>query len=480
MDRIATVLRYQWRAYWRRFRAAGNIRASNVGLLLVVGGLGLFKYLQQLPLVASQLSRGETGRFETLLNLVFLAWMVLVLAESRRSISSRGLLHLPLSSTELFVIRVGSVFCSPVAWIVGAASLGLGYPIVMAQQPGLGLVALLMFSLIGLFSSLTIAHLLYGELGRRLWLVALLVVTVGSGLLWLGQRNEFAAALKWVLPHRLTVAAVGSSTPLSSLAVLVAFTALFVLLALWTFTFTLQPEQSRRSRRFVELSQFPGKFGGLLQKDLRYSSRLLDLYLALPVVIFFNMYLVSDTAPSAVVFGVIIGLLFLPCTSLVFNCFGLDSALGLDRYTLFPLSGKEKVFSKNLGFAVVMIALFATILPHVFWRLGPRATLLCSMEFVAVGLAYLSYGNWLSVKQPFKMQFYRFASGGSVVDAVMGMIFGSVPAAVAVYLLTNDSGGPAWKLVALMLLCAMLYLLSLAGCGRVLENEREEIRRALA
>jgi len=60
------------------------------------------------------------------------------------------------------------------------------------------------------------------------------------------------------------------------------------------------------------------------------------------------------------------------------------------------------------------------------------------------------------------------------------MIFGSVPAAVAVYLLTNDSGGAAWKLVALMLLCAMLYLFSLAGCGRVLENEREEIRRALA
>jgi hypothetical protein len=229
-------------------------------------------------------------------------------------------------------------------------------------------------------------------------------------------------------------------------------------LSLWTFRFTLQPRQDRRAQSVSLLSsiQLPGRFGGLLKKDLRYLSRLLDVYLTLPVVVLFNT-----------------------CTSIVFNSFGLDEPLGLDRYALFPLSAKEKLAGKNIAFAVVMAALFATILPLALLKMETWVVLVGCVELVLVGLAYASYGNCLSVKLPFKMQFYRFASGGSAVDAVMGMIFGSVPAAALIYLLYRQS----FVVVSIVLLLAIdvaIYVLSLRWAARVFDDDREVIRHALS
>ncbi|HEY0726480.1 MAG TPA: hypothetical protein VGD38_00320 [Pyrinomonadaceae bacterium] len=480
MDRIKQLLKYQWRAYWRRFRGSANLRASNVGVLVLFGGLAALRFLQQLPLAASQLERGESGRYETLALVVFFVWMVPVMGESRRSIASRSLLHFPLTPRELFVIRVGSVFCSPLSWIVVALSLALGYPVAATEHPVTGFVGLVALLLLGLFASLTIAHLLQGAFVRCLSFVALLVVSAVGGLLWLEKQTQFATTLKSLLPHRLAVAAATSSTPLRSLAVLLGLTGLFAILSLWTFTLTLHSQQTRRSQRVFGMSQLPGKFGGLLKKDLRYSSRLLDLYLVLPIVVLFDLYLVSDAAPSAIAFSIIIAVLFFPCLGIAFNLFGLDSALALDRYTLLPLSGKEKLFSKNLAFAVLMFGLFATILPFVFWRLGWRVSVLGLMEFAAVILAYLFCGNWLSVKQPFRMQFYRFASGGSLVDMVIGIMIASAPAAFTVYLFATDDGAMGWNLTAVTLTCLGLYLLSLSRSARVLDRDHEQIRRALS
>lgn len=150
MDRIAVVLKCQWRAYWRRFRGSGNLRANNVGAIVLLGGLAAVRYVQQLPLAASQLERGETARFETLLIVVFLVWMVPVMGESRRSISTGTLLHFPLASSDLFLIRVGSVFCSPLSWIIVALSLALGYPIAVTEHPVTGALGLLTFFAVGI------------------------------------------------------------------------------------------------------------------------------------------------------------------------------------------------------------------------------------------------------------------------------------------------------------------------------------------
>lgn len=305
--------------------------------------------------------------------------------------------------------------------------------------------------------------------------MVLLALSVVAGLLWLQKQTQLAITLRSLLPHRLAVDAATSSTPFRSVIGLVALTAIFAVLAMWTFTLTLHSQQTRRSQRLFGLT-LPGKFGGLLKKDLRYSSRVLDVYLVVPIVILFNLYLLSDR----IVFAIVIAAIFLPCMSIVFNCFGLDSALAFDRYKLFPLSGKEKLFSKNLAFAVLMFTVLATILPLAFWRLGSQVTLIGLLEFIAVLLAYMFCGNWFSVKQPFRMQFYRFASGGSLVDMVIGIIVASAPAAFTVYLFAIEDGRIGWKLAGVALLCLVLYLLSLSRSGRVLESEHEQIRRVLS
>lgn len=474
MDRIETILRAQWRAYWRRFRGAGNITTSNLGVLLLIGGLGLLRYLQQLPIAANQMAKGETARYETLLMIALIVWLVPVLGESKRSLSTRDLLHLPLSVTDLFLIRVGSIFLSPVVWIVVAASLALAYPVAMAQHPITGIIALLTLLACGFFASLVIAHVLHSALARKLSLILLVVFSVAGGLFWLaGNRFELLTPLKWLLPHHLATSAAVSPTPLTSLALLVAITALFALLARSSFTLTLEPVQQRRSRQFAFFTrhQLPGKYGGLLKKDVRYYSRLLDVYLVLPIVVLFNIYLAVNFAPAATGLYVVTALLFFPCTSIAFNCFGLDSPLGLDRYTLFPLSEKEKLLSKNLAFWALMFLVLLTILPFAMWSLDAPAGVIALMEFMALGLAYAAAGNWLSVKQPFKMQFYRFASGGSVVDAIMGIIFASIPAALTIFLL--------WKTGIIVLIYLGLYLFFLTRAARILEQQREEIRRAL-
>lgn len=480
MDRITAVLKLQWRAYWRRFRGSTNLRANNAGAVVLIGGLLAVRFFQQLPLAASQLSHGETTRYEALLIAVFVAWMVPVMGESRRSIASRSLLHFPLTSLQLFAIRVGSVFCSPVSWIVFALSLALVYPIAVTAHPFAGFIGLLVFLLLGLFVSLTITHLLQGVLARRFALVVLLTGSVAAGFIWVGKQTQLVGSLRSLLPDRLAVAAAASSTPFRAVGILIVITAFFAAMAFWSFTLTLYAQQSPRAPRSVFFTQLPGKFGGLLRKDLRYSSRLLDLYLVLPIVILFDIYLASDAAPSAIAFSIVIGVLFFPCMAIAFNCFGFDSALGFDRYTLFPLSGKQKLISKNLAFTTMMLALFATNLPLVWWRLGLRVSLPGLLEFAAVALAYLSCGNWFSVKQPYKMQFYRFASGGSLVDLVIGILFASLPAAVTVYLFATEDAGASWKIAGVTLVSLALYLFSLSRAGRTLENDREAIRRALS
>src|SRR5215208_4378796 len=163
MDRIKAVLECQWRAYWR-FRRTGNLSTSNLGLLVIFGGMGVVRYFQQLPRAAAQLAQGGTARYEALLLLVFLIWLFPVMGQSRRSISSRDLLHFPLSSRELFLIRLSSVFFSPWTWIIVAVSLALVYPVALARHPVIGTVALLTYLLLALFTSLTITQLLHNAI----------------------------------------------------------------------------------------------------------------------------------------------------------------------------------------------------------------------------------------------------------------------------------------------------------------------------
>lgn len=475
MDRVTAILRFQWRAYWRRFRSAKSISAGNAGVLVLFGAIGLVRYLQQLPVVAAQLAQGETQRYETLLGAVFLVWLFPVLGESHRGISSRALLHTPLTNRELFLIRFGSIFISPFTWILTAASLALVYPITRAANPLAGVVALLVFILFALSLSLTIAHMLSNRLLRR-WLIALVIAAVGSWLV----TGRLSSIVSW-MPHHLVAEVAVAAKPFGSFGVLVFITIVSVVLSLWTFKGSLQPGDTRRSQKFnfVGFSLLPGKFGVLLKKDFRYLIRLLDLYLALAVAIMLSIYLAASPEPSPPVFRVVLVLLYLPLIAIASNCFGLDSALGLDRYAIFPLRGREILLTKNLSFFVIVISLFAAVLPFAWSRFDAGVVALGLIEAVLIGLAYLTWGNWRSIKEPYKILFYRFASGGSTVDAIMGMLFGSLPGAIMAALLYRENYGALWKIVLLVIVYVALYFVSVTWVGRRFEERREVIRAAL-
>lgn len=472
MDRVAAVLNFQWRAYWRRFQRAGNLTTNNAGVWILFGGIAVVRYLQQLPRISSQLAHGDSARYEALLIGVFFIWMLPVMGESWRSIGSRALLHTPLTSRELFLIRLGSVFVSPVTWVIVACSLALGYPLANAPNPLAGMAALVLFLLFSLAMSLTIAHVLSSAAMRKLLLGAMVVLSVLVGGLWL---TKSTLAFAW-WPNRLAAHAAVQTDAFRPIAALAALTIAAFGLSLWTFTRSLQYAGSRRSQTFTVLGliHFPGRFGGLLKKELRYFVRLLDVYFALPIVILFVIYLASNPEPSASVFRVVLIVLFLPWISMASNCFGLDSPLGLDRYSLFPLSGRDILLGKNLAFALLFMILVGAIFPLAFWRFGAGITALGFVELVLMALAYLSWGNWMSVRDPYKIQFYRFSAGGSPADAIIGMLFGSVPGLIMVY-----SGGALWTIVLLILVYSALYYLSLTRSGRRFEARREEIRQSL-
>lgn len=479
MDRVAVILKFQWRAYWRRFQRAGNLTTNNAGVWILFGGIGVFRYLQQLPGVGAQLARSETTRYETLLAGVFLVWMLPVMGESWRSISSRGLLHTPLTPLELFLIRLGSVFVSPVTWVIVACSLALSYPIAKAPNPGTASAALLLFLLFSLAMSLTIAHVLSSAYMRKLLLATLVVLSVGLGTVWIAKGSVSSFAF-W--PNQLAAGAAVGSKPFGPVAVLLAMTIAAFGLALWTFTLSLQYAGSRRTQRYTVLGliNFPGRFGSLLKKDLRYFTRLLDIYFIIPIVILFIIYLVSNPNPSPAIFMVVLVILYLPCISMPSNVFGLDSPLGLDRYTLFPLSGRDILLSKNLAFALLFLILVSAIFPLALWKFGAGITALGFIELILMGLAYLSWGNWMSVRDVYKMQFYRFSAGGSPADAIMGMLFGSFPGLILVYVLVRENSGALWKIILLSVVYVALYFFSVTRSGRRLEERREQIRNSLS
>jgi hypothetical protein len=471
MDRVAAILGFQSRAYWRRFHRAGNLTTNNAGVWILFGGIAVVRYLQFLPRISTQLAQGETARYEALLIGVFLVWMFPVMGESWRSISSRALLHTPLTPRELFLIRLGSVFVSPVTWVIAVCSLALGYPLANAPNPPAGMIALVFFLLLSLAMSLTIAHVLSSATMRKLLLGAIVVLSVLVGGLWL---TKSTLAVAW-WPNRLAADAAVQANAFRPVAALALLTIVAFGVSLWTFRSSLQYVGSRRSQRFTVLAliHFPGRLGGLLKKDLRYSIRLLDVYFALPIIILFVIYLASNPEPSVSVFRVVLIILFLPWISMTSNCFGLDSPLGLDRYSLFPLSGRDILLGKNLAFIVLCIGLVGAIFPLAFWRFGAGIMVLGFVELVLMALAYLSWGNWMSVREPYKMQFYRFSAGGSPADAIMGMLFGSVPGLIMVY------SGALWTTVLLILVYSALYYLSLTRSGRQLDQRREEIRQLL-
>lgn len=462
MGRLSSILICQWRAYWRRFARSGNLTAGNQGIMLIIALIVFYKYIQALTVAANELHRGKTAMLERLLVGLFFAWLFPLLSSSRLSVATRSLRQWPLTLTELFIIRSGSQLITPFAWLIVTASLAIAYPLSQSANPLRGMLAGFLFIVSSWLIGLTVAQLLSIAVWRKVFVVVVFVVPVfgfyvvkGSSVQWLKvQPARFVAEV-----------AIGERSVVNFLilGVLLVFV---VCAALWSFRESLEHVESPAAKPKTINRFFIGKTGPLSAKDLRYFAKLLDPYFGLLAAGVGCFYLAIADVPQREVFWIFMIFIFFPNASLTFNPFGLDSRFGLERYALFPISGREVVSSKNLAYVVTMTIQILPLLLFAIWRIEISIVAYGILEAALLALAYLTWGNLFAARHRFKMEFYRFSSGGSPIDALVGVIFSTLPGAVSILLFVNG----LWWVSGLMLIgYAGLYWLSLERCGRKLD-----------
>jgi hypothetical protein len=139
------------------------------------------------------------------------------------------------------------------------------------------------------------------------------------------------------------------------------------------------------------------------------------------------------------------------------------------------LSGRDIILSKNLAFAFVVAAPPGPSILLASWRFGIIEGAFCLTEVALLVAAYLAWGNVASVARPFRMQPFRFSSGGPPVEMLAGAVCGSLPGVWMTYLLYHGGVGLPRKVLLTAFVCAALYWLSVARAAETFERGREEL-----
>lgn len=476
MDRLAWIVRWQWRAYWRRFSRGKNLAVGHQGITAIVTVLILFKYLRVLHSAGLDLASGNTTRVQSLLAGIFLAWLVLPLI-SRPGISLRGLRHMPFSTTELLSIRIASLLIAPYSWIVVAASFALCYTLTHAPRPWAAITTALLFIAMACSTGLVVAQLLNIAVWRqRLFAFIVLVCAVAAYVLS-REASGFAKITRF-LPSNLVADASIGKNPMLAIGSLLLLNVPGFVAVWWSFRQSLANARKVRSRRRTDplLFYLPGAAGGFAAKDFRCFRRLLDPYFGVLATALGCFYLVNSSAPSVVGVSIISVIVFIFHAPLAFNSFGLETRSGLDRYAILPATGATILRGKNLAFLVLVAIQVAPIIALTCWRLGLSAGALTLLEVVSLAGAYLAWGNWMSIALPTKMEFFRLAPvSGSLPETIAGLVFGSLPGVLMIYLLRTTPERMIWLSLLISIVCVTFYYFATILAGKRFELKRQAI-----
>lgn len=480
MDRVTGIIRYQWRAYFRRFSRARSLTAGNQGITLIIIAVLFFKWVSLLGSAAAALSSGDTGLFQALLTAVLLAWLFLPVSTAPSGVPLHGLLHLPLSLKALFAIRIASLVITPYSWIAVAASLAIGYPLAHAVSPWTGMAAaLLLVTLSGLLG-VTLAHLISISMWRRLLILLLLLLASAAFLLSPENGGRLLRVIRFPI-DLVTAAAIGRNQVVA-IGLLVVMNLVSVVAALWSLRVHLQSTPSRRFRRKTNsiLFRLPTAVGSLAAKDVRYFRTLLDPYFGVLVSALGCFYLATSDSPSAPIAWIFTLIVFVPNSPLAFNSFGLDSPAALERYALMPTTGETVVRAKNVAFVILCTLQIAPIILLTCGRLGLSAGTLGLVLATATAAAYLTWGNWMSLSLPSKMHPYRFSpTTGALPELMAGIFFGSLPGVLGFLALRSNGLHPIWLAALLLVPFVLLYVMGSVRYGRRFDRQRERIALSL-
>ena len=483
MDRLAGIVRCQWRAYWRRFSRARDLTVGHQGITLIITVLILFKYLRLLGSANVDLARGNTTLVQSLLAGIFLAWLFLPMSTPRIGISFRGLLHLPLSVKDLFAIRIISLLITPYLWMVVAGSLAICYPLAHAPKPWEAITVTLLFITMSCSTGLALAHVLSIAAWRRLLFAVLVLLCAVAAYVLSGNGAARFLPFSRALPTGLVAGAIVGKNPMLAIGSLLMLNVLALAAAWWSFQQSLVNAPNAGSRRRIDsiLFRLPGSAGGLAAKDFRYFRRLLDPYFGLLASALCCFYLLGSDVPSATVGCVSLVIVFISNAPLAFNSFGLDTRSGLDRYALIPATGATIMRGKNLAYVIIASVQVCPIILLASWRVGLWVGAIGLVEAASLAAAYLAWGNRMSISFPTKMQFFRLApASGSLPEIIAGVVFGSLPGVLIVYVLRARAEQAIWVALLILLLCGILYCFATIQSGKRFEQRREKVLRSIS
>jgi hypothetical protein len=491
---VRQILKYQWKAYWRRFMRPGQLPQFDVLLLLLLGALIIFKLPPVLRRAARELAIGQTPVMDQLLFVIAAAWLYPRIENAIISILSKDLIRFPLTINSLLLVRIGSFFISPAAMIITVGSLLAAMPLIASPRPFIGIAAAILFFVMAASLGLSLSHMMSSAALRiRLMIVTAIVIVPLGAVLFAGGREagrRLASIIQFTPMRLVTSAAIAPNYPtaLLSLITLTGLAALALLLLRWSFRRSLSDPETKPgadtqvcpyAKRAASLIRFPGRLGGLVRKEQNYFRKLPIVWIGLLITLAYSQIFWFG-APHPVTFQVIILIVFSINMALPTNSFGLDEPQEINRYLLFPLRGRDILLGKNLGFAIIVGLQLSVTLPFAFWRLGWREVSFGLIEAAALSFAYMAWGNLDSVSAPYKMRFYRESGGGSLVDAIIGMALCSSPGVAIIYVTRFDSELLAAKIIFILALTALAYLGSLHFAGRKFERGWQKISYRLS
>src|SRR5215475_3464336 len=233
---VMHILKYQWKAYWRRFTRPGQLAQFDALLLLLLGALLIFKLPPVLRRAAGELAIGQTAVMDKLLFALAAAWLYPWIENAIISIRPKDLIRFPLSTNSMLLVRIGSFFISPVAMIITAGSLLGALPLLASPRPFIGIAAAILFFVMAASLGLSLSHMTSSAALRiRLMIVTAVVIVPLGAMLFAsgGEAGRRLASIGQFTPIRLVTSAATAPnyrTALLSLITLTGCAALALLL----------------------------------------------------------------------------------------------------------------------------------------------------------------------------------------------------------------------------------------------------------
>ena len=476
MVRALNFLQFQMLDYWRRaFSKRGSYDANSFFLVILILGLG-YGYVLVLKNAAKSFSNGNQESLILLFGIVFFIWLIPVFESQNLSSNITKFLHLPITKTEFVCIKLLSVFLVPTSIIAIIVSLAAIYPFIFSNHIFFNVAQFLIFILLAIFSINLFVNLLKIQFFR----VTFFLTIIGIGFLFAFAKTSFGQTS--IIASNVITAINTSENTFLNVGILLVCTLAIFSLAFFSIRQTLLVSANSDRRihpQFLSRLPLPTKFGQLLKRDFIFSWKLLDAHLSLFVIFFYTILLIMADF-SFVSFSVALSISVMLSGSLAFNIFGLENSASLERLSLLPIAAKDLLITKNKTFALVVFSQLFILFPIVYLKFGAILLVISILKTLSIVLLYTAWGNRLSIKYPFKMNFYQISFGGSIPATLQGVLIISLAVILSEVLTAQDIGIKFAVNILLLIGSFFIYKFSFVRTAKQLPEHWETIKLNLS